>query len=217
MTPVRPLRRLDGRAKGFVKVGIPLLIIVAAVPLVALWNILAFARVDAPAQADAILILGAAVWPGGRPSPILLSRVQAGVALYQQGRAPRIIVSGGVGGDTPSEAEVMRRVAVAMGVPSEVILLEDESRSTVANIRNSARIMEAHGWRSALVVTDPYHVFRACRIAADAGLEAHPAPAWDSPGWTMPRLRVYYTARETAAVIAYEIFRVGRWLVEHVF
>lgn len=216
MARVRPHRRLNGQAKGFVRVGIPLLVIVAALPLVALWNILTFARVDARAPADVILILGAAVWPDGQPSPILLSRVQAGVALYRQGYAPRMLLSGGLGKLPPSEAEAMRRVAVSMGVPPEDILVEDQSLSTLANIRNSAEIMAARGWRSVLLVSDPYHMFRACRMAADAGLEVHPAPVWDSPGWTFPSLRVYYTARETAAVIVYEILRVGRWLVDHV-
>lgn len=217
MTRVRAHRRLSGRAKGLVRVGILLLVIVAAAPLVALWNILTFARVDARAPADVILILGAAVWPDGRPSPILLSRVQAGVALYRQGYAPRMLLSGGLGKLPPPEAEVMRRIAVSMGVPDDALLVEDASNSTWENVRNSARIMAAHGWRSVLLVSDPYHMFRACRMAADAGLEVHPAPVWDSPGWTFPSLRVYYTVREAFAVIAYEILRVGRGLVDPVF
>lgn len=206
--------RLNARRKGVVTVAVLLLLAAVAALLTALWNILAVARVDGTAPADVILVLGASVWADERPSPILLSRIQAGVALYQQGYAPRIIVSGGLGKLPPSEAEAMRRVAVGMGVPPEDILMEDQSHSTLDNIRNSAQIMAAHGWRSVLVVTDPYHEFRACRIAADAGLEAYPAPVADSPGWTIPALRAFYTIREAFAVIAYEILRVGRWLVE---
>jgi len=200
-----------------VRLGIILALAVAAAALVALWNILGAARVEKKAPADVILVLGASVWPGEQPSPILRSRIEAGVALYMQGYAPRIIVSGGLGKLPPSEAEAMRRVAVGMGVPPEAILLEDRSHSTLDNIRNTAQIMAAHGWRSVLVVSDPYHMFRACRMAADAGLEAYPAPVADSPGWTIPRLRVYFTFRETFAVMAYEITRVGRWLFEHIF
>lgn len=191
-----------------------LLLAVLAALVAVLWRILDFARVEATAPADVILVLGASVWPDERPSPILLSRVEAGVALYKQGYAPRIIVSGGLGKLPPSEAEVMRRVAVSMGVPPDDILMEDQSHSTMANIRNSARIMAAHGWRSVLLVTDPYHEFRACRVAADAGFEVYPAPATDSPGWTIPWLRAYYTIREVFAVIAYEILRVGRWPID---
>ncbi len=205
------------RRKGVVLVAVLMLLAVLAVLIAVLWRILDFARVEATVPADAILILGASVWPGERPSPILLSRVEAGVTLYKQGYAPRIIVSGGLGKFPPSEAEVMRRVAVSMGVPPDDILVEDQSHSTMTNIRNSARIMAAHGWRSVLLVTDPYHEFRACRGAADTGLEVHPAPATDSPGWTIPRLRAYYTIREVFAVIAYEILRVGRWPIDRLF
>jgi len=198
-------------------VGILLLLVLMAAPLAALWNILRYAQVEDKTPADAILVLGASVWPDERPSPILLSRIQAGVALYKQGYAPRIIVSGGLGKLPPSEAEVMRRTAVGMGVPPEDVLLEDRSHSTVDNIRNGRDIMAAHGWRSVLLVSDPYHMFRACRIAADEGLEAHPVPVMDSPGWTLPRLRALYTFRETLAVMAYEILRVGRWIVARIF
>ncbi|GAB4412113.1 MAG: YdcF family protein [Anaerolineales bacterium] len=198
-------------------VGIVLLLVAVAVPLAVLWNILHCAWVEDKVPADAILVLGASVWPDERPSPILLSRIQTGVALYKQGYAPRIIVSGGLGQLPPSEAEAMRRVAVGMGVSPEDILMEDRSHSTLDNIRNSRDIMAAHGWRSVLLVSDPYHMFRACRIAADEGLEAHPVPVMDSPGWTILHLRAYYTIRETFAVIAYETLRVGRWLVDRLF
>lgn len=205
------------RRKGVITVAALLLLAVVSVFLAALWGILSAAQAEAPAPADAILVLGASVWPGERPSPILLSRIEAGVALYRQGYAPRIIVSGGLGKFPPSEAEVMRRVAVGMGVPPEDIFIEDQSHSTMDNIRNSAKILAAHGWGSVLLVTDPYHVFRACRIAADAGLDVRPVPVANSPGWTIPRLRAYYTIREVFAVLAYEILRVGRWFVDRLF
>ncbi|MGB9593461.1 MAG: YdcF family protein [Anaerolineae bacterium] len=209
--------RANRRRTGAAMVGIVLLLVVAAAPLAALWNILRYAQVEDKTPADAILVLGASVWPDERPSPILLSRIQAGVALYKQGYAPRIIVSGGLGKLPPSEAEAMRRVAVSMGVPPEDILVEDRSHSTLDNIRNSRDILGAHGWRSVLLVSDPYHMFRACRIAADEGLEAHPVPVMDSPGWTLTRLRALYTFRETFAFIAYETLRVGRWLIDGLF
>ncbi|MDH7487967.1 MAG: YdcF family protein [Anaerolineae bacterium] len=205
------------RRTGMAMVGIVLLLVVVAVPLAALWNILRYAWVETKTPADAILVLGASVWPGERPSPILLSRIQAGVALYKQGYAPRIIVSGGLGKLPPSEAEAMRRVAIGMGVPDAAIIVEDQSHSTMANIRNSAEIMAAQGWRSVLLVSDPYHMFRACRTAADAGLDVRPVPVADSPGWTNLRLRAYYTIREAFAVVAYEILRVGRWIVDRLF
>jgi uncharacterized SAM-binding protein YcdF (DUF218 family) len=185
-------------------------IVVAISFLLTLLAVLREARADARAPADVILVLGAAVWPGERPSPILLSRIQKGVELYHQGYADTLILSGGLGGNPPSEAEAMRRVAVQMGVPDAAIVLEDRSHSTQENIRNTAAIMAAHGWSSALVVSDPYHLYRACRMARDAGIDAQPVPAEDSHGWTIPRLRAFYTFRETWAAMAYELARLWR-------
>ena len=187
-----------------------LALVVAAGFALSLRAILQNARADARTSADVIIVLGAAVYPGEQPSPALYARTRTGVGLYQQGYAQHIIVSGGLGGYPPSEAEVMRRIALGMGVPEEAIFLEDQSHSTVENFKNSARIMAEHGWDSALVVSDPYHMYRACRVGHDAGLAVYPVPAADSPTWTIPHLRAYYALRETFAMMAYEATRVWR-------
>jgi len=187
-----------------------LALVVAAWFALSLRAILQNARADARTSADVILVLGAAVYPGEQPSPALHARTRTGVDLYQKGYAQHIIVSGGLGIYPPSEAEVMRQVALGMGVPEEAIFLEDQSHSTIENFKNSARIMAEHGWESALVVSDPYHVYRACRVGSDAGLTVYPVPAADSPTWTIRHLQAYYVLRETFAVMAYEITRVWR-------
>jgi uncharacterized SAM-binding protein YcdF (DUF218 family) len=179
----------------------------------ALAAILRCAGTSQRVEADAILVLGAAVWPGESASPILYSRVQTAIELYEQGYADALILSGGLGQYPPSEAEIMRRLAASAGVPDEALILEDRSHSTLDNVRNAAALMRQRGWKSVLVVSDPFHVYRVCRMAEDAGLEPYPVPASDSPGWAIPRLRVYYTLRETLAVMAYEVGHIWRsWL-----
>lgn len=190
-----------------------LVLVVAAGFALSLRAILQNARADARTSADVILVLGAAVYPGERASPALHARTRTGIDVYEQGYARHIIVSGGLGAYAPSEAEVMRRIALGMGVPEETIFLEDQSHSTVENFENSARMMAEHGWKSALVVSDPYHVYRACRIGRDAGITTYPVPAADSPTWTIRHLRVYYTIRETFAVMAYEVTRIWRQML----
>ncbi len=54
--------------------------------------------VDDALHSDAIIVLGAAVWPGGRASPALAARMQHAIALYRAGYAAHLILSGGVGG-----------------------------------------------------------------------------------------------------------------------
>src|SRR5574341_174736 len=86
--------------------------------------------VDDARRVDAIIVLGSAVWPGGRASPSLAARIQHAIALYRAGYASHLILSGGLGGNPPSEAEVMRRLATNSGVPADAVILDDASHST---------------------------------------------------------------------------------------
>ncbi len=173
-----------------------------------------YARVDARSQidrarrADAIIVLGSAVWANERPSPSLLARTQHAIALYQAGYAAHLILCGGVGGNPPSEAEVMRRIATGAGVPADALVLEDQSHSTEASLTNAKRLMDARGWRSAIIVSDPFHLYRAEIIARDVGIEAYGSGASDSPTYARANLRAQYTAREAFALVWYYVTRV---------
>jgi uncharacterized SAM-binding protein YcdF (DUF218 family) len=184
------------------------------------WAIL-YQRVDARSQidrarrADAIIVLGSAVYAGGRPSPSLLARTQHAIVLYNAGYAPALILCGGVGGNPPSEAEVMRRLAVGAGVLADALVVEDQSHSTEESLANAKKLMDARGWRSAVIVSDPFHLYRAEAMARDLGIEAYGSGARNSPTYARANLRVQYTARETLAVVWYygtRIFGEPTWL-----
>ena len=165
-------------------------------------------QVDRARRADAIVVLGSAVWPNGRPSPSLNARTQHAIALYQAGYAPYLILCGGVGGNPPSEAEVMRRLAVSAGVPADALVIEDQSHSTEENLANAKKLMDARGWHSAVIVSDPFHLYRAETIARDLGIEAYGSGASDSPTYARANSRVQYTAREALALVWYYTTRV---------
>src|SRR5215831_20687097 len=79
--------------------------------------------------ADVILVLGAAEYRG-RPSPVLRARLDHALGLYRRGIAPRILTTGGAGGDPIfTEGGVGRSYLIAHGVPSEAIVVENESES----------------------------------------------------------------------------------------
>src|SRR6202171_3256710 len=81
--------------------------------------------------ADVILVLGAAEYRG-RPSPVLRARLDHALALYQDRMAPRIMTTGGAGGDPVfTEGGVGRSYLIGRGVPSEAIVVESESDTTV--------------------------------------------------------------------------------------
>ena len=165
-------------------------------------------RVDQARRVDAIVVLGCSVWPGGIPSPALAARTEHAIALYREGYAAHLILTGGLGDYAPAEAEVMRRLAEAAGVPDSALVLDEDSNSTEENLEHAKQLMDRFGWRSALVVSDPFHLFRAGKIARNLGIEVYTSPASDSPTYTIPHLRVWYTTRETLAVIWYYATRI---------
>jgi uncharacterized SAM-binding protein YcdF (DUF218 family) len=126
--------------------------------------------------ADAAIILGAAAY-GSRPSPVFEERIRHGIGLYRSQKVRKLLFTGGKGKGAPiAESKVARDYAVARGVPAEAILTEAVSRTTKQNLVQARLLMQRHGLRSALIVTDPLHIKRSLRIAASAGIEASPSP-----------------------------------------
>jgi uncharacterized SAM-binding protein YcdF (DUF218 family) len=147
-------------------------------------------------NADAILVLGAAQY-NGRPSPVLKARLDHGIKLYKDGRAKRMVFTGGVGaGDTLSEAEVARRYAIKNGVPASAIMVERRGVTSAQSVAAAASLMRAKGLRTALVVSDSYHMMRLELLARRAGIRPYRAPA-ASPIDRARRQRVRYVLRES--------------------
>jgi uncharacterized SAM-binding protein YcdF (DUF218 family) len=149
-------------------------------------------------DADAILVLGAAQY-NGRPSPVLRARLDHAVKLYRAGRAPWLIVTGGIGaGDTLSEAEVSRRYAVRNGVPDSMILLERQGTTSAQSVRAATELMHARGLKSALVVSDSYHMMRLELLVRRGGITPYRAPAAGAPiDRATRRTRWRYVGRES--------------------
>lgn len=121
---------------------------------------------------DAIVVLGAAVYAGGRPSPALRRRMAHAAALYRAGVADCLILTGGTGQHSPTEAVVMQRLAVADGVLPAHLILEETATDTLANARACAAILKQRGWRRVVVVTDRYHLPRALLAFRHYGIAA---------------------------------------------
>ena len=166
------------------------------------------ARVDSLATletaqiSDAAIVLGAAAYHNGAWNPCLVARVQRGVALLQAGTVRRLILSGGVDiEDGVSEAAVMRQIALRSGADAAALLLETRATSTVENLEFSRDLMQREGLKSAVIVSDPYHLPRASLIAQKLKLTFTLAPALDSPCWTRGQIASRYSLREPLAII----------------
>lgn len=156
------------------------------IALVATWVTSAIAVMvcgarDGARASDAIVVLGAAQYVG-RPSPVLRARLDHALDLWQRGLAPRLIFTGGTGaGDTTSEAAVSRKYALRHGVPDSAILLENEGRTTRESLAAVSAIMRARQLRSAILVSDPFHMLRLRILSTQYGVEAYTSPTQTSP------------------------------------
>ncbi|HVF84578.1 MAG TPA: YdcF family protein [Abditibacteriaceae bacterium] len=156
-----------------------------------------YGQTDRAQPAQAIVVLGSRVTAAGQAGNSLRRRALQAVSLYQRGFAPFIICTGGVGHNAPSEAQTAARLIRNQGVPDSAILLEDQSHSTWENVANTTAICRARGWTQVVVVSEPYHLWRAERNFAAFGIQAFPSPAQNP----QPRSRILMAARECLSVI----------------
>jgi uncharacterized SAM-binding protein YcdF (DUF218 family) len=146
------------------------------------------------------VVLGAAVWPGGEPSPTLARRARHAAGLWQAGRVDAVLGCGGAGIHPPAEAAVIAAVLRRSGIPAEAIHCEDRSTNTRENLRNAAPILRRLGASEVVIVTDPYHAPRARLIARQEGIAARSdCPPWRDLG---PRQLARHLPREALALVA---------------
>ncbi len=163
---------------------------------IALAAVLVTSQNDQRRPADAIVVLGAAQY-NGRPSPVLRARLDHALALYREGYAPIIVVTGGVGrGDTISEAIVGQRYLVAQQVPAEAVVAQPVGRSTRTSMTAVGVWLGQRGLRRVLLVSDPFHMFRLRLEARRIDLEAYTSPTESSPISANPVLELRYLFAE---------------------
>jgi uncharacterized SAM-binding protein YcdF (DUF218 family) len=131
---------------------------------------------DEAQPADVILVLGAAEYRG-RPSPVLKARLDHGLDLFHRKLAPRILTTGGAGGDPDyTEGGVGRDYLVQHNVPSEAIIVEPEGETTVHSTAAAGEIMRRMGLKSCILVSDGYHIFRAKKMLEFSGITVYGSP-----------------------------------------
>lgn len=155
-------------------------------------------------DADYIIVLGAGVY-GETPSITLEHRLEGALRYLDANPRTKAVVSGGQGaGEDISEAECMRRWLTEHGVDPDRILTEDRSTSTKENLAFSKAAIEADGGTAerVVIVTSPYHMYRAKQIAAKLGIRADCAAGSD--GYPIYMLGMYL--REAAATLKLWVF-----------
>ena len=118
---------------------------------------------------DCILVLGAGVWSGGRPSHMLSDRLDVAIDAYNAGAAPKLLMSGDHGRKEYDEVNVMKDYAIEAGVPSVDVFMDHAGFSTYESIYRARDVFMA---KRVLIVTQEYHLYRALYVARSLGLEA---------------------------------------------
>ena len=175
-TPARPLPQPPRAvARRVLQVVALCAVVFVAYGLFSYWQVWSTGRSDEARPVDAIVVLGAAQYDG-RPSPQLAARLDHALALWPQGLAAMIVVTGGnQPGDRFTEADASATYLEERGVPTDAIVLEGEGASTYESMKNVAALL-GETVDSVLIVTDPYHALRSRMIAADLGFEAYVSP-----------------------------------------
>lgn len=122
---------------------------------------------EATKPADAILVLGSKVYPGGRPSDVLRDRLETALRLYRAGRAPTVLVTGDHAEPEYDEPGAMRDWLVARGVPASAIVSDGAGLDTYSSM---VRAKKTYGFDRIVVVTQRFHLPRALYLASRSGL-----------------------------------------------
>lgn len=131
-------------------------------------------------KVDYLIVLGAGIWPDGRPTLALTYRLDEAIHYYQDKGPLKIIVSGGQGVNEPfSEAQAMADYLMERGVPASDILIEDRSTSTMENFKFSRELLgkDVPKPTRIIFITNDFHVLRSRILAERNGFEAYAIPA----------------------------------------
>ncbi|AFV01559.1 SanA protein [Dehalobacter sp. UNSWDHB] len=149
--------------------------------------------VDQVPEVDAVLVLGAYVFPDGTASSMLADRLTVGYELYQHGKAPKILVSGDHGRTDYDEVNAMKRFLKEKGVAGQNIFMDHAGFSTYESLYRARDIFLV---KKVIIVTQEYHLKRAVFVARSLGLEAYGVP---SDQHDYGQAMAYYQIREIAA------------------
>lgn len=154
-----------------------------------------YQKETAPNEGTAI-VFGAGLRRDGTPTAILRDRVETAAGLYLSGRVQKLLMSGDGQGEFYNEPEAMRHFALSLGVPETAIILDLAGRRTYDTCY---RAKEVFGVKSALLVTQKFHLPRALFLCNALGLDASGVQANTRRFWSGSML--IWNVREQFATI----------------
>ncbi|MES2508002.1 MAG: YdcF family protein [Verrucomicrobiota bacterium] len=168
-------------------------------------TIISHPQTVASGHCDCAIILGAAV-DGATPSPVFQSRIDHAVTLFKTGIVSHLLFTGGSSdGNEMSESEAGKHSAMAQGIPASAIFTENRSRTTMQNLAEAQKVMRQQRFRTAVIVSDPFHLYRASRMAADMQIAAITS-ATPTTRYVTLKTQAPFLFREIYFTIHYSLF-----------
>ena len=120
-------------------------------------------------EAPVAIVFGAAVYPGGRPSPVLADRVVAAVELYRAGKVRKLLFSGDNQTLDYNEPAAMLNLAHSLGIPKSATQPDYGGRRTYDTCYRARHIFQV---KRAILVTQAFHLPRALLTCRALGIDA---------------------------------------------
>lgn len=163
--------------------------------------------VNSSVKLDAGVILGAAVWGGNRPSPVLRERINKGYELFKNKKIGQLVLTGGGSPGELTEAEVEMNELIKKGVDEKFIMIENKSNSTLEQITYIKRnLYERNRWTSIVLISDNFHLFRTKQICSFFGMKSYTISS-DTP--LSAESGFNFMLKESFAVILFWLFGIG--------
>lgn len=126
-------------------------------------------------KVDYILVLGCGVREDGTPSRMLYERLKTGAQVLERQSGASLLLTGDNSGESYNELAVMKKVSIENGVEESQMTIDDYGFSTYESLKNAK---EKFGAKKIIIITQPYHMYRALYIANKLGIEAYGVTAY---------------------------------------
>lgn len=146
-----------------------------------------FSAADSLPRYRSALVLGTSSrLTNGKPNPFFVNRMDKAAQLYRTGKVDAFILSGDNRSRYYDEPGAMRSVLVDKGVPASLIQLDAGGLRTFDSME---RCKYVFGQDSVIIVTQPFHAYRALFLAEHLGMTA-----------------VVFAAREPKESIGFQVY-----------
>ena len=147
------------------------------------------------------VVADATTLPGAEAAVRAATEVFGGLSILVN------VVGGSKPGDLYTEAEAGEKYLKTVGIPANRLTEVNSGNDTLTSLQAAAEVLRQHNWTTAVLVSDPWHMFRSEIMASDSGIDSWTSPTHSGPVVQSRVTQLLYIGRETAALLFYRATR----------